>query len=125
LVKSGEVRAEQATGWAKMLFDASRENRQEITRFIRSEMQNQVQGLGLATKQDLDRLERRVSRVESSVRLLGAKKTTAKKTTGRKVAAKKPTAKKTTGRKPSAGRTVPPRRSGGGEAGYRPGRGLG
>ncbi|MEA2507597.1 MAG: hypothetical protein QOH48_2215 [Actinomycetota bacterium] len=124
LVKSGEVRAEQAAGWAKMLFDASRENRQEITRFIRSEMQSQVQGLGLATKQDLDRLERRVSRVESSARLLGAKKTTAKKTTARKVVAKKTTAKKTTGRKTSVGRTVPPRRPAAGGTGHGTGRGA-
>lgn len=116
LVKSGEVRRDQAAGWAKTLFEASRENREEITRFIRSEMQNQVQGLGLATSRDLERLERRVDRVEASARAAGFKKTTAKKTTAHKVAAKKTTAKKTAARKQSAGRPLPPR-SPAGEAG--------
>jgi polyhydroxyalkanoate synthesis regulator phasin len=99
LVKSGEVRRDQAAGWAKMLFDASRENRQEITRFIRSEMQNQVKGLGLATKSDLDRLERRVDRVEASARLATRRKTTANKSAAKKAVAKKTVAKKSAARK--------------------------
>jgi polyhydroxyalkanoate synthesis regulator phasin len=95
LVKSGEVRREQATEWAKVLFDASRENRQEITRFVRSEIQNQVQALGLATSADLERIDHRLDRIEASTRAAGIK--TAKKTSvGRKPpAAKKTVAKKT------------------------------
>jgi polyhydroxyalkanoate synthesis regulator phasin len=112
LVKSGEVRRDQAAGWAKTLFDASAENRQEIIRFIRSEMQHQVQALGLATTRDLDRLERRLERVEASARRTAVKTTVAKKSTvGKKTTAKKTTAKKTTARKSTNGRIVPPRPS--------------
>jgi polyhydroxyalkanoate synthesis regulator phasin len=91
LVKSGEVRRDQAAGWAKTLFDASAENRQEIIRFIRSEMQHQVQALGLATKKDLEQLERRLDRVEATSRRMTAKSTVAKKTVAKKtIAAKTP-----------------------------------
>jgi polyhydroxyalkanoate synthesis regulator phasin len=96
LVKSGEVRRDQAAGWAKMLLDASRENRQEITRFVGAEIQTQVKALGLATKQDLDRLERRLERVEASARRSAVKTSAAKKTTVRKPVVKRSTAKKTT-----------------------------
>jgi polyhydroxyalkanoate synthesis regulator phasin len=99
LVKNGEVRRDQAAGWAKMLFDASRENRQEITRFVGAEIQNQVKALGLATKRDLDRLERRLERVEASTRRSAVKTTAAKKTAVRKPVDKKSTAKKSTAKK--------------------------
>jgi polyhydroxyalkanoate synthesis regulator phasin len=89
LVKSGEVRRDQAAGWAKTLFDASAENRQEIIRFIRSEMQHQVQALGLATTKDLERLERRLDRVEATSRRMTAKSTVAKKTAAKKTTAAK------------------------------------
>jgi hypothetical protein len=81
-----------------MLFDASRENRQEITRFVGAEIQNQVKALGLATKRDLDRMERRLERVEASTRRSAVKTTAAKKTAVRKPVARKSTVKKTTGR---------------------------
>ena len=87
LVKAGDVRRQQASGAARDLYERSRENRKQMTSIIRSEIQNQVQNLGLASKRDLERLERRIARLESG----GKKKTTAKKTT-----AKKSTAKKTT-----------------------------
>jgi polyhydroxyalkanoate synthesis regulator phasin len=97
LVKSGEVRRDQAAGWAKTLFDASAENRQEIIRFIRSEMQHQVQALGLATTKDLEQLERRLDRVEATSRRMTAKSTVAKKNAAKKTVAKKTTVAKTPG----------------------------
>jgi polyhydroxyalkanoate synthesis regulator phasin len=110
LVKSGEVRRDQAAGWAKTLFDASAENRKEIIHFIRSEMQSQVKALGLATESDLDRLERRLDRVEATARRAVVKTSAAKKSTAaKKTTAKKTTAKKTTvGRTPAGGPPVPP-----------------
>jgi polyhydroxyalkanoate synthesis regulator phasin len=107
LVKSGEVHRDQAAGWAKTLFDASAENRQEIIRFIRSEMQRQVQALGLATTQDLERLERRLDRVEATSRRINVKTTAAKKTAAKKAVGKKTTAGKTPGER----RSVSPRTS--------------
>ena len=86
LVQAGDVRRQQASSAAKDLYERSRENRKQLTSIIRSEIQNQVQNLGLASKRDLDRLERRINRLEAE-----RKKTTSKKST-----AKKSTAKKTT-----------------------------
>jgi polyhydroxyalkanoate synthesis regulator phasin len=110
LVKTGEVRRDQAAGWAKTLFDASAENRKEIINFIRSEMQNQVKALGLATTSDLDRLERRLNRVEVTARRAAVKTSAAKKSTvARKSNVKKSTAaKKSTVRKGPGGSSVPP-----------------
>jgi polyhydroxyalkanoate synthesis regulator phasin len=97
LVKSGDVRRKQASDVVKDLLDRSRQNRKEMLRFLRSEVQNQIEGLGLVTKRDLDRLERKVARLESERKTTrsSAKKTTRKKTTAKKSTAKKTTAKST------------------------------
>ena len=88
LVKSGEVRRKQASSAARDLYDRSRENRKQLTSIVRSEIQNQVQNLGLASKRDLERLERRIARLETERK----KKTTSKKkSTSKKTSAKKPT----------------------------------
>ena len=82
--------------------EVSRQNQRELLGFVRAEMRNQVQTLGLASKRDIERLERRVSRLEQE----------AKKARGssRKRTAAKSTAK-SSGRKTSAGtsRTRSPR----------------
>ena len=95
LVKAGDVRRDQTSGLVKELLKRSSENRRELTRFVRAEIQNQIEALGLATKRDLERIERRVTRLESS----SPKKTTSKKTTARKTTSKSTTAKKTTAKK--------------------------
>ena len=94
-VKSGDIRSGQAKEMVKGLMETSRQNRKELLALIRSEMQNQIANLGVASKRDFERLERRVGRLEERAR--GPKKTTAKKTTGpKKTTAKKTTAKKAT-----------------------------
>jgi polyhydroxyalkanoate synthesis regulator phasin len=84
LVKSGEVRREQTSTWVKNLMDASRQNRKELIGFVRSEIRSQVESLGLATKRDLERLDRRVARLEAAKKKSTQKKTTQAKTTTRK-----------------------------------------
>ena len=86
LVKAGDVRRQQASSAAREIYDRSRENRKQLTNIVRTEIQNQIQNLGLASKRDLERLERRVARLESE-----RKKTTAKKSTSKKSTAKKTT----------------------------------
>src|SRR5688572_1726124 len=98
LVKAGDVRREQASTIVRDLLETSKASRAELLRFVRSEIQTQVATLGLASQRDLDRLERRVGRLESE-RSSAPKKTTAKKTTSKKSTAKKSTAKKSTARK--------------------------
>jgi polyhydroxyalkanoate synthesis regulator phasin len=111
LVKSGEVRRDQAAEWAKVLFDASRENRQEITRFVRSEIQNQVQSLGLATTRDVERLEHRLDRIEISARTAAVRTAAKKSSVGGKTAAKKTVAKKPAAQKTTGPASQPPRPS--------------
>ena len=89
-VKSGDVRRQQASGVVKELLESSKIARTELVRLVRSEIQNQVAGLGLVSKRDLERLERRIARLESGA--------TRKKTTSKSSASKKTTAKKTTSR---------------------------
>jgi polyhydroxyalkanoate synthesis regulator phasin len=89
LVKAGDVRRQEASGTVKELLERSRENRRELSRFVRAELQNQIATLGLATKRDLERMERRITRLES-------RGSTSKKTTRKKTSAKKTTTRKTT-----------------------------
>lgn len=66
-----ELTRNRAEQLAKDLIARSNKNRSELLRIIRAEISNQLTSLGVATKRDVERLERRVARLE----------TTAKKTT--------------------------------------------
>ena len=80
LVQRGDVRREQASAAVREIMDASRQSRHELVRFVRGEIQAQVANLGLASKRDLERLERRIVRLESQGKM-AAKRSTAKKST--------------------------------------------
>lgn len=107
LVAVGDVRTGHASSVVGDLMEASRQNRKELMRFVRTEVQSQLEGIGLATKRDLERLERRVTRLESDLRTLTApppKKTTRKST--RKSTARKTSVQRTAARR--SGATKPP-----------------
>ncbi|MFP5352005.1 MAG: phasin family protein [Actinomycetota bacterium] len=95
LVKAGDVRREQASTIVRDLLETSKASRSELLRFVRSEIQSQVATLGLASQRDLDRLERRVARLESE-RSAAPKKSAAKKTTAKRSTARKSTGAKST-----------------------------
>jgi len=104
LIKSGDLSGGQATQAVKDLMERSKQNRDEILNLIRSEFRNQTESLGFASKRDIERLERRVARLEDRP----AASTTARKTkkTKKKKSSKKTskkTAKKTTERPPGEG----------------------
>ena len=84
LVQNGDVRRQQASSAARDLYERSRENRKQLLSIVRTELQNQIQNLGLASKRDVERLERRVARLEAAGKKTAAKKTTAKKTSAKK-----------------------------------------
>lgn len=96
LVKKGDVGREQASQVAKDLMERSKDNRREIVAFVRGEIRSQIESLGLATKRDFERLERRVGRLEDRAKKSTAPKTRAKKSTAKKSTSKKSTAKKST-----------------------------
>jgi polyhydroxyalkanoate synthesis regulator phasin len=87
-VKQGEIRRDQASGAVKELMDRNRQNRQELLGVVRAEIRKQVEGLGLATKRDVERLERRVARLEA--RGTGEKSSRPAKKTTKKTTKKPP-----------------------------------
>jgi polyhydroxyalkanoate synthesis regulator phasin len=99
LVGQGQLAQEQVQGFVDELVDESRRRTDEMLDVVRREIQRQVKTLGIATKDDLARLESRISGA-STPRKTTAKKTTAKKTTAKKTTAKK-TPRKKTGKKPA------------------------
>ena len=88
-----ELTRHRAEQLARDLVERSKQNRDELLKLIRGEIQNQIQALGVATKRDLERLERRVTRLEGQIKELKDKQSTPKKAPAKKSAAKKPAAK--------------------------------
>jgi polyhydroxyalkanoate synthesis regulator phasin len=113
LVKAGDIRREQAQTAVKDMLEMARANRKELLGLVRAEIQDQIANLGVASRRDVERLERRVARLEDELRKPkgGAPSATRKKTTSRKKtkARKKTsaTSKKTpAGRSPGAGKPI-------------------
>lgn len=102
LIKSGELSGGQATQVVKDLMERSKQNRKEILNLVRTEIGNQIEAIGLASTRDIERLERRVARLEDRPTLPSTVKKTHKKTkkSHKKHSKKtnKKTAKKTTER---------------------------
>jgi polyhydroxyalkanoate synthesis regulator phasin len=92
-VREGEVRKDQASQMVRSLLEISEHSRRELAALVRAEIRNQVEALGLASKRDVQRLARRLDRLEAS-----SKKTTGSdrlgdrgKTARKKTAARKKT----------------------------------
>lgn len=94
-VKAGDIRKDQTSGLVKELLRRSHENRKELTNFVRSEIVHQIEGLGLASAKDLERLERRITRLESTA----PKVTKAASVSGQTAS---PSKKKTAKKKPAS-----------------------
>src|SRR5436190_19442828 len=93
LVKAGEVQQKQAQKQVDDLLERSRKNTEQLLDLIRSEITSQLSGLGLATKDDVARLEKKISAGTRAP----AKKAPAKKSPARKASAKKAAAPSTSG----------------------------
>ena len=106
MVKSGEVRRDQASTLVKTALDFSKVNRTEFIHALREEVKNQVARAGFVTKRDFERLERRVARMEAK-----SKKTTAGSGRPPRKSTVKTTARKPTTRR-SQGGAGPPKSSG-------------
>jgi polyhydroxyalkanoate synthesis regulator phasin len=89
LVGAGDVGRKQASTVVRDLVETSRQNRTELMRFVRAEVANQTENLGLATKRDLDRLERRIARLEAAAEAKSTRAKTTRKATGKKTAGRK------------------------------------
>jgi polyhydroxyalkanoate synthesis regulator phasin len=65
LASRGEVRVRDIRKAAEQLAERSARNRAELAALIRKEIARQVSALGLATKDDVNRLAKRVKTLES------------------------------------------------------------
>jgi hypothetical protein len=84
--RSTEEQAAQMQAVAQELVDRSRDNTERISDRIAKQVQTQLAALGLATKADIARLERKIDRLQKSG---AAKKSTAKRSAKKKSSAKK------------------------------------
>ena len=107
LVNAGELQRDQTQQFVDELVDRSRKNTEMLLETVRKEVADQLSNLGIATKADLDALERRISgggsgrsagtsaaRATKSTAKTVAKKATATKTAAKKATKKAPAAKK-------------------------------
>ena len=67
LVASGEVAKSQAAKATDWLVERGRAGTEELTEMVRREIRQQIAALGLATKDDLARVEARLEEVRASV----------------------------------------------------------
>ena len=79
LVKAGEVQQKRAKKAVDELVERSRKNAEDLRKLVRNEIQSQVSALGIATKDDLKRLERKLSGSPGGAKASAAKKSTTKK----------------------------------------------
>jgi cell division protein FtsB len=93
-----ELTRHRAEQLARDLVERSKQNRDELLKLIRGEIQNQIQALGVATTRDLERLERRVTRLEGQIKDLKERQVMPKKPASKRktTAAKKRAAKAST-----------------------------
>src|SRR4051794_20371157 len=103
LVEAGELQRDRTQEAGEDILDRSRRSTEDLVNLVRTEVQGQLSSLGLATQDDIQRLERMIqsggptARTTTTTNKTPAKKTAAKKTTAtKKTAAKKTPAKKTT-----------------------------
>jgi polyhydroxyalkanoate synthesis regulator phasin len=94
-----ELTRNRAEQLAKELLERSKQNRHELLGLVRGEIRNQLSSLGLASKRDLERLERRVARLEGGGSRASTARTTRSTSSTKKRTA---TAKKSTRSQPAS-----------------------
>src|SRR4051794_33211061 len=105
-VKTGELQRDQAQKNVDDLLDQSRKNTERLLEMVRKEIQDQLQSFGLATKADVERIESRLSTLESGRRASSGPAPGPTATPGGTTGglAKKAVTTKTTATKASAGK---------------------
>lgn len=111
LVRSGEAASDQVGEVVDQLMERQRKNQEAVTALVRSETSRAIRAMGLASRSEVERLQKQVADLKREVatmdppsRSSGPAKKTAKKSAAKKTAKKTPgkkTAKKT-GKKTTA-----------------------
>ena len=102
LVQQGQARADQAGKIARDLVDWSRKSSQRLLETIRHEVQKQMSRAGVATKEEVEALKRRIRELESAAKGKTSAATPRRATTQRSAASRTTT---TGGAKRSTART--------------------
>jgi len=84
---------EQVTKTTKDLLEWSSKNRERLADLVRSEVRSQLKTIGVASRDEVDALRKRVRELERAGKP-AAKRTTAKRTTAKRTTAKRTTAKR-------------------------------
>ena len=87
LASQGQLARDQVSGAVDEMIAMSRRRRDALTNIVRAEVSRQLSSLGLATKKDLDRLERKLNASVKKTADRAAKKAT--KTTAKKASTKR------------------------------------
>lgn len=74
LVREGQVAEERAKGYVDELVSRSRKRTEELTKLVRREIAEQASALGLATQEDLKRLEKKLTSSKASKSAKSSKK---------------------------------------------------
>jgi hypothetical protein len=90
---------QRADDFIEEIVERSRQNTEAVVSLVQAQVREQLGALGLATKDDIARLE---AKINSATRAGGTKSTAAKKSTARKSTAKKTAARKSTAKKSAA-----------------------
>jgi polyhydroxyalkanoate synthesis regulator phasin len=95
LASQGQIARDQVASTVDELIDLSRRRTEALTGIVRQEVQRQLGALGLATKEDIERIERRVAAVSKAAPAKATKKAPAKKATAKKATAARKATKAT------------------------------
>jgi polyhydroxyalkanoate synthesis regulator phasin len=119
LVKQGQATKEQAKRIARDVVEWSKKNTEMLADLVQREVRQQITRLGVATKEEVTALRRRLRDLEVrggrpkrasarpvSAAKAGTAKRTGKKTAAKRTAAKKASAKRTAARRPARKRTA-------------------
>jgi polyhydroxyalkanoate synthesis regulator phasin len=89
LVSQGQLAQEQVAGFVDDLVDESRKRTDVLLEIVRKEIQRQVKTLGIATKEDLTKLENKIAKQTKPAPSTAKKSTKATKKSSAKKATKK------------------------------------
>lgn len=105
LVRQGQARKDQVSKIARDLSHWSRQNSERLTSLIRREVKRQVANIGVATRDDVEALKRRLRDLERSARQPAAPKAAAAAPTSAKPRAAKPAGTRSASSRSGAKRT--------------------
>ncbi len=94
LSRTTEEQSAQMQQAVQDLRQRSRENSERVADLVDRRIKSQLSALGIATKSDIKRLEKKIDTLQRAAAKKAAAKTTAKKAAAKKTTAKKATAKK-------------------------------